>query len=222
MSTRYVCDWCGDEFEDRAQVASVDVTIDAINEKLHMCAECAPSHLRQHYPDERKKVADGGRGPMARAAELRKRADRLEVQAAAADPDVRTDGGTELPEGAVDHSFDEAERSTREVLQEGVADVRTAPLPGSVALDLVTRQLLLVRRESYPDLAAHYEAEDYSLLEYGVHPYLPVSVDDAVYECVYLSDVTAESLANFGDAKTYSFPAGRLAHVPTEEAGDGE
>lgn len=132
-----------------------------------------------------------------------------------ADPDVLPDGGTE---GAVDHSFDAAERPTREVLQEEVADVRTATLPGSVALDLVTRQLLLVRRESYPDLAAHYEAEGYSLLSYGVHPYLPVTVDDAVYECVYLSDTSVESLANFGEAKTYDFPAGRLAHVPVEEA----
>jgi len=131
-------------------------------------------------------------------------------------PEVMPDGGT--VDGAVDHSFDEAERPTREVLQEEVADVRTAPLPGSVALDLVTRQLLLVRRESYPDLAAHYEDEGYSLLSYGVHPYLPVSVDDAVFECVYLSDVTAESLAGFADAKTYDFPAGRLAHVPVEEA----
>jgi len=141
-------------------------------------------------------------------------------------PEVMPDGGTipgePEPKGAVDHSFDEAERSTREVLLDEVADVRTAPLPGSVALDLVTRQLLLVRRGSYEDLAAHYEAEGYSLLSYGVHPYLPVTVDDAVYECVYLSDVTAESLANFGDAKTYDFPEGRLAHVPVEEAWRGD
>lgn len=61
MSTLYLCDWCDVEFEDREQVASVDLTIGAVNEKLHMCAECAPSHLRQHYPDEQEKVADGGR-----------------------------------------------------------------------------------------------------------------------------------------------------------------
>jgi hypothetical protein len=60
MSTRYVCDWCGDEHADREQVANADVTIGAVNERLHLCVECAPDHLRQHYPDKQKKVTDGG------------------------------------------------------------------------------------------------------------------------------------------------------------------
>lgn len=128
------------------------------------------------------------------------------------------DDGTQ---GAVDNEYADAEVPTRERLLEEVADTRTRPLPGSVALDLVTRQLLLVRRVSYDDLVEHYDAEGYSLLSYGVHPYLPVTIDDPVFECVYLSDVTVQSLEDFADAKTYDFPEGRLAHVPVEEAWGG-
>jgi hypothetical protein len=61
MSTRYVCDWCGDEYADREQVAYADVTINAVSEKLHLCVECAPDHLRQHHPEKTKrKATDGG------------------------------------------------------------------------------------------------------------------------------------------------------------------
>lgn len=56
----YECDWCGDRFDDRAQVASVDITIDGFNEKGHLCAQCAPDHLNTHYPEEREVLADGG------------------------------------------------------------------------------------------------------------------------------------------------------------------
>lgn len=65
MSTKYLCDWCYDEFDDRAQVASVDVTIGAHNEAVHMCASCAPDHLKQHYPDYANvTVTDGGRADL--------------------------------------------------------------------------------------------------------------------------------------------------------------
>lgn len=108
----------------------------------------------------------------------------------------------------------------REALLEGRPDV-TSPISGGLALDLVTRQLLFVRRQVAPDLATYYDTEEFDLLNYKMHPYLPVTVDDAVLECVYLSDVTAESLDGWGDAKTYDFPVGRLAVVPVMDAWGG-
>lgn len=59
MSTRYVCDWCLTEFEDRDHVGHVDLTVDTHAESLHICAECVPDHLKQHFPDP-KIVTDGG------------------------------------------------------------------------------------------------------------------------------------------------------------------
>jgi len=51
MSTRYECDWCGDLYGDREYVAAADVTIGTTAEKLHICVECAPDHLKKEYPD---------------------------------------------------------------------------------------------------------------------------------------------------------------------------
>lgn len=126
-----------------------------------------------------------------------------------------TDGGTD---GAIDADWEDAERPPREQLEAEMSDLPRGLIEKGIALDLVTRQLLYVRERSYDDLVAHYEAEGRSLLSYGVHPLLPVTIDDAVFECVYLSDVTAENLLNFEDAKAYSFPRGRLAHVPVERS----
>lgn len=126
-----------------------------------------------------------------------------------------------MTDGAIDADWDDAEADYEERLADALADVQTVPMPGGLALDLVTRQLLFVRRVVADNLAEYYEEEGFDLGTYGVHPYLPVRADDHVLECVYLSDVTAESLAGFGDAKTYDFPAGRLAHVPVEEAWTG-
>lgn len=132
--------------------------------------------------------------------------------------------GTE--NGAIDQGFAEAELSARERLANDAPDTPTAPIEGGIALDLVTRQILFVRREVAPNLAEYYEAEEFDLLNYGVHPFLPVSVEDRALECVFLSDITAESLGKFGEnGKTYDFPEGRLAHVPIERtwhAGGGE
>lgn len=127
-----------------------------------------------------------------------------------------------MPEGAVDNDFDEAERSTREQLLEDQPAVTDVMVQG-FALDLVTRQLLYVRQRVADDLAEYYEAENFDLLNYNQHPYLPVTIDDPAYECVYMADVTADGLDDWGSAKTYDFPAGRLAVVPVHEswAGDG-
>jgi len=60
MSTKYVCDWCYEEFPDRAQVAHADVTVGAHAELLHICAACAPDHLADHFPDEPETAVDCG------------------------------------------------------------------------------------------------------------------------------------------------------------------
>ena len=185
MTTRFVCDWCVAEFEDRAQVASVDATIGAVNEKLHMCVECAPSHLRQHYPDEQKKVADGG-------------------------------------DGAVDHHYDEATRDSEMVLAENLADTagdeHALLKPGDIAIDLVTRQPLYVADRVADTLPEYHADEGFDLLTYKQHAYLPVRMDDPVFECVFVGGL--DDLHSFSD--TYSYPAGRLARVPVELAGDSE
>jgi len=128
-----------------------------------------------------------------------------------------TDGGQ--PAGAIDNEFDAAERSPAETLLDALDDIG-APTHGSltagdVALDLVTRQPLLVRRRVADDLAEYYEREEFDLLTYKQHAFLPVGIDDPVFECVFIADI--------GDLHTegrsYDYPAGRLARVPVELAG---
>jgi hypothetical protein len=131
------------------------------------------------------------------------------------DKTVVTDGGVE---GAIDNEFDEAERTAREQLEAARPDTPTEPVEGGIAFDLVTRQPLFVRRVVAPTLVEYYEREEFDLLNYDTHPYLPVSIDDRVFECVFISDITAESLSGFSSEKTYDYPKGRLAHVPVEQA----
>lgn len=121
--------------------------------------------------------------------------------------------------GAIDNDFEDSERDPATVLRES-QPAMTAPVAGGLAVDLVTRQLLFVRREVADSLPAYYAAEDFDLLNYGPHPYLPVRIDDAVYECVYLDDTGPRDLDGFGDVTTYDFPRGRLAAVPVQEAWD--
>lgn len=56
MTTLYECDWCGDRFSEREQVASVDVTIGSRNLKLHACGACVPEFVAKHFPDDRTPV----------------------------------------------------------------------------------------------------------------------------------------------------------------------
>ena len=121
-----------------------------------------------------------------------------------------------MPEGAVDADFEEAALSARERLLNDQPDL-TRPVAGGLALDLVTRQLLFVRDRVADDLGAYDERENFDLLNYGPHPYLPVTVDDPVYECVYVDDVGVQDLDGLGESTTYDFPAGRLAAVPIQE-----
>lgn len=118
------------------------------------------------------------------------------------------------PDGAVDHEFDESERSYEEQVAAALEDVQTEPMAGGVAIDLVTRQPLFIRSKKADTLAEYYEAEEFDLATYKQHAFLPVRADDAVFECVFIGDIDGLH----GSRKTYDYPRGRLATVPVDMA----
>jgi len=121
--------------------------------------------------------------------------------------------------GAVDHEFDENTADYADRVADALEDVRTEPVPGSLAIDVVTRQVLFVRARVADDLAEYYDQEGFDLATYGPHPYLPgVTLDNAVFECYYANDLALDELDGLGSRRDYDFPAGRLAVVPIENA----
>ena len=120
------------------------------------------------------------------------------------------------PEGAIDNTFDEGERDPKEVLAEAAAEHQRDLEVGDVAIDLVTRQPLLVTDIAASSLPAYYDAEAFDLLNYKAHPYLPVRMDDRVLNCVFVPR-KVEGVHKMG--KEYAYPEGRLARVPIERAG---
>lgn len=132
--------------------------------------------------------------------------------------DVTTDRDDE-PSGAIDHTFDESALSTMEEMDASVADLDTQLEAGAVALDLVTRQPLFIRRKTADTLVEYYEREDFDLYSYKMHPYLPVRKTDSVFECVFIGHDPQQA---HNVNKTYDFPASRLMKVPLAEAWDDE
>lgn len=128
------------------------------------------------------------------------------------------------PSGAVYNDYDDGMRPYAERVADALADVRTEPVPGSLAIDVVTRQLLFVRARVADDLGEYYEQEGFDLATYGVHPYLPgVTVENAAFECYYVNDLSLDGLDDLSGRRPYDFPAGRLAVVPISNAWrDGE
>ncbi|GEM_PF-3248891 len=124
-------------------------------------------------------------------------------------------------QGAIDADFDDAELPYEQRVAEALEGVRTEPVPGSLAIDIVTRQLLFVRSKVADTLGEYYEQEGFDLMTYGPHPWLPVDVDDAAYECYYINDLSLDSLDDLGDLNDYAFPEGRLGVVPIEMAWNG-
>lgn len=119
-----------------------------------------------------------------------------------------------MPDGAIDEDFDDAEIPYADRVEAALEEVQTEPVEGGVAIDLVTRQAVFVRKQKYEDLEEHYQAEGYDLATYKTHPYLPsVDVDNAVFECSYI-DANPQNVHKQG--KTYDFPSGRLMHLPVE------
>lgn len=126
-----------------------------------------------------------------------------------------------MTDGAIDNDFDDAEASTREQMLADQPEMN-APVSGGLAIDLVTRQLLFVRQAVADDLASYNDDEDFDLLNYGPHAYLPVTIDDTVFECVYVDDVGMQDIDGMASKKTYDFPGGRLAAVPVHEVWDND
>lgn len=119
--------------------------------------------------------------------------------------------------GAIDNDWSVSERLPREILEEAVADLDRELTPGSVALDLVTRQPLFIHEQVAEDLVEYYEREEFDLFSYKTHPYLPVSLDDRVFECVFIAH-DPQQAHNAG--KCYDYPEGRLMKLPIAEAWD--
>lgn len=127
-------------------------------------------------------------------------------------------------DSAVDNDYDDSVKPYAERVADALEDVRTEPVPGSLAIDVVTRQLLFVRARVADDLAEYYERENFDLATYGPHPYLPgVTVDNAAFECYYVNDLSMDGIDELHKRRDYDFPEGRLAVVPVENAWtDGE
>lgn len=118
-------------------------------------------------------------------------------------------------EGAVDADYDDALKEFEDDVDAAVGNKVRRLHPPDIAVDLVTRQPLFVRRKSAESLDEYYEEQGFNLLTYKGHPYLPVTIDDRVFECVFIPGKPGEI---HKDKKTYDYPEGRLARVPIEQA----
>jgi hypothetical protein len=122
------------------------------------------------------------------------------------------------PDGAVDADYDDAQLDYADRVAEALEDVRQEPMPGGIAIDIVTQQAMFVREKAADNCVEYYEDEDFDLVAYKMHPWLPgISLDNAVYTAVYL-DGNPQNAHKPG--KTYDFPSARLMHFPAEMAWD--
>lgn len=121
-------------------------------------------------------------------------------------------------DGAIDNDFDDSEQSYDDQLAAAFEGVQRDPMPGAVAIDIVTRQAMFVREQVAETCREYYHEEGFDLVTYKMHPWLPgIDADNAVYEAVYL-DGNPQNAHKPG--KTYDFPAARLLHLPIEMAWD--
>lgn len=117
--------------------------------------------------------------------------------------------------GALDADFDDAEKDYEEQVASALEGVVTEPMEGGVAIDLVTRQVVFVHEKVADSLEEYYHEEGFDLATYKMHPFLPVRLDDAVYDVVFANG-DPERIHKPG--KTYAFPRGRLAAYPVDLA----
>lgn len=117
-------------------------------------------------------------------------------------------------QGAVDHDYGDAELSYSEQLDRALEGVQTEPMSGGIAIDIVTRQPVFVRRAVAETCREYYHEEGFDLVTYKMHPWLPgIGPENTVYECSYI-DGNPQNAHKQG--KTYDFPAARLMHLPVE------
>lgn len=124
-----------------------------------------------------------------------------------------------MSNGAIDNDWEDSERSTGEVMRAAIEDLDHELSAGSVAIDLVTSQPLYLHEQVADDLAEYKDENDFDLFSYKSHPYLPVRLDDRVFECVF---VTHDPQQAHNSGKTYDYPEGRLMKLPLSEAWDDE
>jgi len=118
------------------------------------------------------------------------------------------------PSGAVDADFDDAATDAEAQLRKNIAAYPSSIEPGDVVIDLVQGRPLYVRRQR-GTAAEYFESEDFDLTTYKAHPWLPITPDDTIFECVFLP-TNPESIPTAKKDKTYDYPRGRLARVPVE------
>lgn len=119
------------------------------------------------------------------------------------------------PDGAIDNSFDDAERDPRQILEDELATYPREIKPGDIVLDMVERRPLYIRRKTSDSAAEYFATHDFDLTTYKAHPWLPIGPDDAVFECVFIptkpSKITVEP-----KGQSYDYPRGRLIRIPIE------
>lgn len=118
--------------------------------------------------------------------------------------------------GAIDHQFEDAERSPQEQIEAALADVNREPQAGDVVIDLVYHRPMYVKGVEAATCYEYWEYADFDLTTYKAHPYLPVEADDTVLTCVYIPTKPGDVTHDRDKGKSYDFPAGRLMRVPLE------
>jgi hypothetical protein len=126
------------------------------------------------------------------------------------------------PTGAIDNDFAANEREARDQITAALADHNRAVEPGDFAIDLVYHRPVFVNDDVAETCVAYWkDGEDFDLTTYKAHPYLPITVDDTVFECVYVPTKPGDVRHEPAD-KTYDFPSGRLMRVPVEHLWDSK
>ncbi len=107
---------------------------------------------------------------------------------------------------------DETDAEAR--LRENIDAYPSSIEAGDVVIDLVERRPLYVteRKGTAVDV---FEREAFDLTTYKVHPWLPVTPYDDVFECVFIPTKPSD-LPSKKKSQTYSYPRGRLARVAVE------
>lgn len=127
---------------------------------------------------------------------------------------------TAEPEGAIDEPFAANEREARDQITDKLAEYNRGVEAYGVAIDLVYHRPVFVRKQVADTCVAYWEdGEDFDVTTYKAHPYLPITADDAVFECVYIPTKPGDIRHDAAD-RTYDFPTGRLARVPLENLWD--
>jgi len=117
-----------------------------------------------------------------------------------------------MTDGAIDNDFEDSEQTYDERVADALADIPGQPVVGGVAVDIVTRQVVYVTERVADTCREYYDDENFDLVTYKMHPFLPgIGPDNAVYSCVYV-DGNPQNTHKPG--RTYDFPSARLMPFP--------